>query len=163
MADNDEAYYLKRLHNLGIHYNVIHHEPVWHMSDRIPGAQMTVVKNLLVKCRANDEFYLCLQDQRPLDFKLLAQALGVSRSSLELASALDLAEELAVVPGMVSALTLQPNDHLHVFINPVFQGIQDLGFHLGSNTATAVIRYGDLIQFLKSLDFEPEIIDLSRN
>lgn len=148
------------LENLQINYKMIEHPPLWTMNDPHAPKGLPEVKNLLIKKKKSDQYYLFLTTNKPVDFKLLAVQLETSRNKLKFASEAELEGILHVVSGMVTPLAL-PNDIYHkvqVLIDADLKKLPAISAHPNVNTATIIISYEDLIKLLESIGYIPQII-----
>lgn len=144
-----EKQILEKLTDLSIPYRVIHHQPVWHMEDGPEFIGTTIVKNMLLYDKSARMFYLniLLGDER-VDFKKIAHSLNITRKNLRFASDDELKNELGIISGMVSPLVIEKNTkNIELIISPQLRGLDNLGFHAGTNTETVVISYQDLLKF----------------
>ncbi|KRL34523.1 YbaK/EbsC family protein [Liquorilactobacillus uvarum] len=118
------------------------------------------IKNLLIKKKKSDQYYLFLTTNKPVDFKLLASQLKTSRNKLRFASENELEEILHVVSGMVTPLAL-PNDTQHkvqVLLDADLKKLPAISAHPNVNTATIIISYEDLIKIIKHIGYDPQMI-----
>lgn len=146
---SQEKQILEKLTALKIHHRVIHHRPVWHMEDGPEFADTTIVKNMLLYDTSAQMFYLdILLSEERVDFKKIAHSLNITRKNLRFASDDELKNELGIISGMVSPLIINENTkNIELIISPKLQGLDNLGFHAGTNTETVVIAYQDLLKF----------------
>lgn len=148
-------YFLKRLEDERIAYRVITHQPVWHLDEGLEiQKQCTVVKNLLLKDHKHGHYYLVLTEGNTrLNFKNLANQFNTSRSQLKFADSSELDTTMHVISGMVSPLVLEAGLPLTIVVESGLKQVEDLGFHAGTNTETAVLAYQGLAQLMVTLGY----------
>jgi Ala-tRNA(Pro) deacylase len=153
--------YQQRLINWQLPVTVIHHAPVWHLTDlaqQTALAGRAIPKNLLLTDKRTGECWLYIQlGPARLDFKALATQLGISRSRLAFATDEVVQQVLQTVPGMVTPLTLMPNSPVTIILQHDLLKAPELGFHLADNTQTALLQSTDLLRFFKHLGLTYQI------
>jgi len=152
---------LSLLDELSIQYERIEHSAVWHMDDENSPKDLPKVKNLFLKLKKSNQFYLYLTTEKPVDFKSLATQLEVSRSKLTFADEDELENVLHVVSGIVTPLAL-PYDKNHlvtVLLDHSLQTLPSVSAHPNVNNATLIFSYSDLQKILNSLGYTPLIIE----
>lgn len=153
---------LKFLHDCGIEYALVEHEPVFtvaesmeHLPDAYP------VKNLLLKEEKGDRcvFVIMKGDER-LDTKKVASELGLKK--LQFAKPEVLMAGLGVEPGSASLFSLLHNGSadVEVVIDRRLLEQPEVGFHPSNNTQTILIKGADIETFLSSLDRDFHSLDL---
>jgi Ala-tRNA(Pro) deacylase len=158
-ASEQEA--LDLLDNLRIKYKRLDHPAIWTMNDPNAPKRVHEVKSMLLKQKKTDQFYLYLTDNPRIDFKSLADQLGIPRSRLTFASEAELAQLLGLVPGMVTPLALMHDRHhqVQVLLHRHLQSMTAIPAHPNINTATVLLSYRDLLQVLRAMGYEPSVID----
>lgn len=158
-ATEQEA--LALLAKLNIKYKRVDHPAIWTMNDPNAPQGLPEVKNLLLKQKKRDQFYLYLTINQPVDFKSLANQLGIAHSRLTFASESDLERLLGVISGMVTPLALMHDTRheVQVLLNKQLQTMPAISAHPNTNTATILLAYGDLLKVLQAMDHEPLIIE----
>lgn len=155
LDDGNNTFYQHRLERLGIAYRTIRHDPVTTM-ERSLEFDCLIAKNMLVRNKRDDTYFLLMTSPTArIDFKKLAQTLKTSRSSLNFASADELAAVLHTVSGLVSPLAV-PESHvanLRLLVDTQLCHQPALGFHAGKNTETLVVSYTDLQKFCELLGY----------
>ena len=152
------------LKKLGIDdYSVIDH-PAAHTTEEadkyIAGHEGVRTKTMFLKGKKKKFYMVIMDDKKRMDFHEFMDLTGTKRVSMARPEHLE--EELGLEPGIVSPFGLLNNtDHnVKVYFDKdiVDEPIQT--FHPNENTHTIFIKTKDLFKFLKTIDFEPEIIDL---
>lgn len=158
-ATEQEA--LALLAKLNIKYQRVDHPAIWTMNDPNAPQGLPEVKNLLLKQKKRDQFYLYLTVNQPVDFKSLADQLGIAHSRLTFASESDSERLLGVVSGMVTPLALMHDTkhEVQVLLNKRLQPMPAISAHPNTNTATILLAYRDLLKVLQAMDHEPLIIE----
>ncbi|AEB72823.1 YbaK/EbsC family protein [Lentilactobacillus buchneri] len=159
MATEQEA--LDLLAQVGVHYRRVDHPAIWTMDDPNAPQGLPEVKNLLLKDRKSDQFYLYLVDNHRVDFKSLAEQLGLGHSRLKFASEEELESLLGVVSGMVTPLALMhdTDDQVKVLINKSLESMPEISAHPNVNTATILMSYADLVKVLAAMGKVPTMIE----
>ncbi len=150
------------LDSLGIEHSTIEHPPIftvedgrdWH--DRIPGLHC---KNLFLKDR-DGKFWLVLMpgDKRAM-LGLLEKRIGSARLSFGKPDRL--LEIMGVTPGSVSPFALM-NDRdraLTVIVDDDLPKSEWVNFHPLHNAASTTLRSRDLLTFIRSLGYDPLVIN----
>lgn len=159
MATEQEA--LDLLARVGVHYRRVDHPAIWTMDDPNAPKGLPEVKNLLLKDRKSNQFYLYLVDNHRVDFKLLTEQLGLGHSRLKFASEEELESLLGVVSGMVTPLALvhDTDDQVKVLINKSLESMPEISAHPNVNTATILMSYADLMKVLGAMGKVPTMIE----
>ncbi|GAD16402.1 YbaK/EbsC family protein [Lentilactobacillus otakiensis] len=159
MATEQEA--LDLLGQVGITYRRVDHPAIWTMDDPNAPKGLAEVKNLLLKDKKSDQFYLYLVDDHRVDFKSLTDQLGLAHSRLTFASEEELESLLGVVSGMVTPLALMhdTDDQVKVLINKSLQSMPEISAHPNVNTATILMSYADLVKVLAAMGKVPVVIE----
>lgn len=159
MATEKEA--IDLLNSLDIQYRRVDHPAIWTMDDPNAPSGLPDVKNLLLKQKKSHQFYLYLTDNHRVDFKSLADQLGLPHSKLTFATETELESLLGVVSGMVTPLALMHDTHdeVQVLLNQSLAKMPEISAHPNVNTATILMSYPDLLRVLTAMGKEPTIIE----
>lgn len=157
------AQLLALLHELGIATTTVEHPPVLTMAEsrRVRGdLDGTPCKNLLLRDRTGVHHLVVLAEDRKLDLKALAAALGCSR--LSFAPAECLPGVLGVGPGATTpfAVVNRSAADVRVVLERSLLAEDRLCFHPLSNAMTTAIAPADLLRFLREVHREPRVVDL---
>ncbi len=141
------------LKNLGVKYEVFEHPPL----DTIEIAQKywkdidaVHCKNLFFRNHKGNKHYLVIiKDTTPFSIRSLEQKL--KQGKLSFASEKRLLKYLGVKPGSVSPFGLlnDVDNHVHIFFDEQLQYSHYISFHPNDNTASLVLKFTDLIKYLK--------------
>ena len=161
MRNRDDLY--SYLAKEGIEVTTIEHPPVFTVDDaqehtsHLPGGH---VKNLFLQDKRGGFWLVTCGDEQRVKVNGLARLLDAPRFSF--AKAEPLMEVLGVAPGSVTPLALI-ND-IERKVTPVLDEKmlrhELLNVHPLENTATTTIASADLLRFVRSLGYDPVIIDL---
>ena len=152
-----------RLDALGIAHRTYSHPAVFTVADavalrgQLPGGHC---KSLFLKDRKSGLWLLVALEERSLDLKLVAEALGAPRFSF--GSAALLHEVLGVMPGSVTPFALA-NDTAHrvtVVLDRAMLEHDPLNYHPLENDRTTAIAPADLLRFIADCGHHPRIVDL---
>lgn len=159
IATEKEA--IQLLNDLNINYQRVDHPAIWTMNDPNAPKGLPEVKNLLLKQKKSEQFYLYLTDNTKVNFKHLADQLGIAHSRLTFASEAELEELLGVVSGMVTPLALMHDtEHkVQVLLNHRLEALPLISAHPNVNTATILLRWADLLKILGRLGYRPVVIE----
>lgn len=155
--ENEAIQLLDRLH---IQYQLVRHAALHHLSDEGAPKGLPRMKNLLLKTKRDNQYYLYMTTNKRVDFTKLAHELGTSKSQLRFASNDDLEELLGVQPGTVTPLALMHDVHGTVQVI-VDQGIVDAGViavHPNQNEATVVMSWLDFTKVLIALKHPYQLV-----
>ena len=121
---------------------------------------LPAVKNLLLKQKKRDQFYLYLTDRKRVNFKSLADQLEIARSRLNFASEEELENLLGVVSGMVTPLALMHDtkNEVEVLLDADLQQLPEISAHPNINTATILMSYQNLVKVLEKMGHTPKVI-----
>ncbi len=156
---------LKYLKGLGISYEIYEHPPLdtieialqyWKDTDA------THCKNLFFRNHKGNRHYLVIiKDTTPFNIHGLEKMLH--QGKLSFASEKRMMKYLGVKPGSVSLFGLINDEthHVYVFLDEQLQKSEKVSFHPNDNTASVVIRFSDLMKFLKERQNEFEYINLT--
>lgn len=158
MATEREA--INLLNVLHIRYRRIDHPAIWTMDDPNTPPSLPAVKNLLLKQKKRDQFYLYLTDRKRVNFKSLADQLEIARSRLNFASEEELENLLGVVSGMVTPLALMHDtkNEVEVLLDADLQQLPEISAHPNINTATILMSYQNLVKVLEKMGHTPKVI-----
>ncbi|EEI71874.1 prolyl-tRNA editing protein [Lentilactobacillus hilgardii] len=159
MATEQEA--INLLTDLKINYQRVDHPAIWTMDDPNAPKGLPEVKNLLLKKKKSDQFYLYLTDNTKVDFKSLADQFGLAHSRLTFASEDELENLLGVVSGMVTPLALMHDTkhEVQVLLNSRLKKLPLISAHPNTNTATILLTWTDLLKVLDEMDHHPIMVD----
>ncbi len=152
-----------RLDALGIAHRTYSHPPVFTVAEAValrghlPGGHC---KSLFLKDRRGGLWLLVALEERPIDLKLLAAALGAPRFSFGNGELLY--EVLGVRPGCVTPFALV-NDTAHlvaVVLDRAMLEHDPLNYHPLENDRTTAIAPADLLRFIADCGHRPRIVDL---
>ncbi len=144
---------LKYLKKLGILYEIYEHPPLDTIEialDYWKDIDATHCKNLFFRNHKGNRHYLVIiKDTTPFDIHSLEKILH--QGKLSFASEKRMIKYLGVKPGSVSPFGLinDSEHHVYVFLDEQLQKAEKVSFHPNDNTASVVIRFSDLIKFLK--------------
>ncbi len=153
-----------RLQELGIESKTVTHPPVFTVAEaktlrgELPGAH---IKNLFLRNKKGAMWLVvCLEDRR-IDLKALAAALGVGRFSF--GSAERLLRYLGVPPGSVTpfAVINDRADQVGVVLDSALLEGAPIHCHPLVNHMTTAIAPEDLMRFLEAERHAPKILDLN--
>ncbi len=153
------------LKDKGIDYKSHEHPAVFtceeaekHCSN-VPGVAS---KNLFLRDDKKRRYFLVIVDSKKrVNLKELGEILGIKR--LSFASDNDLMEKLALEPGSVSIFGLlnDEDNEVELFIDRDFYEESVVNFHPNRNTASVELSNEMLQKFLKSIEHEANIIELT--
>lgn len=154
---------LALLSELGIEARTFEHEPVRTVAEskvataHVPG---THCKNLFLEERGGTAWLVVLPEEKPLDLKALADALGTRR--LSFASPERLEERLGTVPGSVSpfAVVNDAGAKVRVVLDRDLLSRPALKFHPLVSSRTTVLSPDGLLAFLAARSHPPTLVDL---
>jgi len=154
---------LSRLAELGVEARTFDHDPVLTVAEsKVATAHAAGrhCKNLFLEERGGATWLVVLPEDRPLDLRSLAEALGTRR--LSFASAERLRERLGVASGSVSpfAVVNDPDRRVRVVLDRSLLSHPALKFHPLVNTRTTVVAPDGLLRFLDALGHPPILVDL---
>ena len=151
-----------RLDALGIGHRTYRHPPVFTVAEAValrgalPGGHC---KSLFLKDKKGGLWLAVVLEERRVDLKRLADALGAPRFSFgnpEL-----LYETLGVRPGSVTpfALINDAGRRVTVILDKAMLGHDPLNYHPLENDRTTAISPSDLLRFIDAGGHEPRIVD----
>jgi Ala-tRNA(Pro) deacylase len=148
----------------GIQYERYDHPPVFTCDDvnrLIPNLPGNKTKNLFI-CdgKGKQHFLVTVPDEKSVDLKSLAQALGVKK--LRFASADRLKKHLNLEPGSVTLLGAANDEAgtVKVVIDRAIWDAEALQCHPLVNTATLVISLENIRSFLDATGHEATVMDI---
>ncbi len=153
-----------RLDALGIAHRTYSHPPVFTVAEavvlrgRLPGGHC---KSLFLKDKRGGLWLVVALEERKIDLKRLAEALGAPRFSF--GSAELLYEVLGVRPGSVTPFALA-NDAAHrveVVLDRAMLAHDPLNYHPLDNHRTTAIASADLLRFIAWCGHRPRLLDLA--
>jgi Ala-tRNA(Pro) deacylase len=154
-----------RLDRLGIAHRTYNHPPVFTVAEatalrgELPGGHC---KSLFLKDKKGGLWLVVALEERRVDLKRLADALGAPRFSF--GNARLLREVLGVVPGSVTPFALA-NDTAGRVCAVLDEGMLEhdpLNYHPLENDRTTAIAPADLLRFIADCGHRPRIVDLRR-
>jgi Ala-tRNA(Pro) deacylase len=152
-----------RLDALGIAHRTYRHPPVFTVAQaaalrgKLPGGHC---KSLFLKDKKGGLWLLVALEERRLDLKLLAAALGAPRFSFGGAELLY--EVLGVRPGSVTpfALLNDAGRRVSVVLDREMLDRDPLNYHPLENDRTTAIAPADLLRFIAACGHRPRLVDL---
>ncbi len=154
---------LEFLHTHGIPFQRFDHEAVFttEESSKLPPMPGADTKNLFLKDEhSEDHFLVTVPHSKKVDLKALASVLGVRR--LTFGSAEKMQEYLGVTPGSVTLLAAM-NDSGHkveIWIDEDVMSQESVQAHPLVNTATFVLKNGDLQRFFEYTGHTPQAVHI---
>ena len=152
-----------RLDGLGIAHKTYAHPPVYTVAEavalrgQLPGGHC---KSLFLKDKKGGLWLAVALEERRIDLKRLADALGAPRFSFGNAELLY--EVLGVKPGSVTPFAVV-NDRGHrvtIVLDRAMLGHDPLNYHPLENDRTTAISPADLLRFIAACGHSPRILDL---
>jgi Ala-tRNA(Pro) deacylase len=152
-----------RLDALGIAHKTYAHPPVFTVAEavalrgQLPGGHC---KSLFLKDKKSGLWLVVALEERRVDLKWLADALGAPRFSFGNAELLY--KVLGVRPGSVTPFALA-NDREHRVTVVLDRGMLEhdpLNYHPLENDRTTAIAPADLLRFIAACGHKPRILDL---
>ncbi|MBX2825965.1 MAG: prolyl-tRNA synthetase associated domain-containing protein [Gammaproteobacteria bacterium] len=149
------------LTSLGIAYQTITHPAMLTVEDSrkyrgdVPGGYS---KNLFLRNKKGRMWLVTLREDRVVDLRRLGDAIGAGRVSF--ASPERLMSYLGVIPGAVTPMAVI-NDNTGMVTAVMDQGLMQestVHFHPCRNTMTTSLTPAGLLDFMGSLDHDPEMI-----
>lgn len=152
------------LDKMNIKYQIVHH-PVAHTTEEadsfIEGIDGVRTKTMFLTNKKKTECYLLvMDDSKRLDFHEFQELTGAKRPKMGNDDLL--AEKLGLAPGIVSIYGLLNNkDHdVKVYFDKDIINEDRLSFHPNINTSTIFVKTNDVLQFVKNLGYEYQILEL---
>jgi Ala-tRNA(Pro) deacylase len=155
----------RRLDALGIRHRTYRHPPVFTVAEavalrgRLPGGHC---KSLFLKDKKGGLWLVVALEERQIDLRRLAAALGAPRFSF--GNAALLYEALGVKPGSVtpSALANDTARQVALVLDRAMLDHDPLNYHPLENDRTTAIAPCDLLRFVAACGHRPQIVDLDR-
>ncbi len=149
---------------LGIAHRTVDHAPVFTVAeadavkDSLPGGH---TKNLFLKSKKDELVLISAHQDTEVALKGLHRTLGAGRFSF--AKPELLREALGVTPGSVTAFAIinDPQKRVRFILDEALTDFDIVNFHPLRNDATTAIASADLLNFVRALGREPEIMDLT--
>ena len=153
-----------RLDALGIAHRTYRHPPVFTVAEAValrgelPGGHC---KSLFLKDKKGGLWLVVALEERRLDLKRLAAALGAPRFSF--GSPELLYEVLGVTPGSVTpfALANDAGQRVQVVLDEGMLAHDPLNYHPLENDGTTAIAPGDLLRFIAACGHRPLVVDVA--
>ncbi|MFH5811563.1 prolyl-tRNA synthetase associated domain-containing protein [Companilactobacillus sp. FL22-1] len=153
------------LDEMKIKYQIVHH-PIAHTTEEadkfIEGIEGVRTKTMFLTNKKKTACYLLvMDDSKRLDFKQFETLTGAKRPKMGHDDLL--AEKLGLAPGIVSIFGLLNNkDHdVRVYFDKEILSEARMSFHPNINTSTIFVASDDVLQFVKNLGYDYQIIDLT--
>ena len=152
-----------RLESLGIEARTVEHPPVFTVEEakalrgELPGAH---IKNLFLRNKKGAMWLVTCLEDRQIDLKALAGALGAGRFSF--GSAERLMRHLGILPGAVTPFAAI-NDRtgvVQVVLDQAMLAQSPINCHPLVNDMTTALAPAELIRFLEAEGHPPVILDL---
>jgi Ala-tRNA(Pro) deacylase len=156
---------LRRLDELDIPTRTAEHPPVFTVEEsrRLRGSLGGChTKNLFVRNKKGEMWLVVCREDRKVDLKALAGALGAGRFSF--GSGDRLMRFLGVAPGAVTPFAVL-NDRgrkVKVVLDREMLAGGPLNFHPLDNSMTTSIDSDDFLRFLEAEEHSPELLDMKR-
>jgi Ala-tRNA(Pro) deacylase len=152
-----------RLDALGIPHHTYSHPPVFTVADavalrgQLPGGHC---KSLFLKDKKGGLWLAIVLEERRVDLKRLAAALGAPRFSF--GSPELLYQTLGIRPGSVTpfALVNDADRRVTVVLDKAMLDHDPLNYHPLENDRTTTISPADLLRFIAACGHRPRIVDL---
>lgn len=153
------------LDTLKIETTTVEHPPLFTVEDsqllrgQISGGH---TKNLFLKDKKGNFFLVTVSEDSNVDLKTLHKTIGGS-SRLSFGKPEKLLEYLGVLPGSVTAFSVinDTDNMVKMIIDAPLMDNDTVNCHPLINTATTNIARDDLIKFLKAVNHEPHILNVS--
>lgn len=154
----------EKLKSLDIPFEIVEHEPALTTEQAdsfIEGIEGVRTKTMFLTNRKKTEFYLLIMDDRKrLDIDKFKEL--VSANQIKMASEKSLYEKMMLPPGVVSPFGLLHNEDrdIKVYIDREIIDEERMSFHPNTNEKTIFIKTADLIVFLESIGYKPDIVTI---
>jgi len=154
---------LQRLEALGIQSKTVMHPPVFTVEEAkalrgsLPGAH---IKNLFLRNKKGEMWLVTCLEDRQVDLKALATALGAGRFSF--GSADRLMQYLGVLPGAVTpfAVINDTGGQVRMVLDKGILALDPVNAHPLVNDMTTALESKDLVRFLEAENHAPLILDM---
>jgi len=155
---------LAYLDALGVGHTTVEHAPVFTVAeadavkDAMPGGH---TKNLFLKSKKDELVLVSAHQDTQVALKGLHRRLGTGRLSFGKPELLSAA--LGVQPGSVTAFAIinDPAQRVRFVLDQALMAFDIVNFHPLRNDATTALSSADLLNFVRALGREPEILDLT--
>ena len=153
---------LAELASLGIETSTTEHAPMFTVEDsktlRVTPEGMGDIKNLFLRNKKGQMWLVSCHEDRNVDLKMLAKALGAGRFSF--ASEARMMQYLGIKPGSVSpfALVNDITSAVRFVIDSVLTQTEVIYLHPLVNTRTTTIATSDLLAYCARTGHKAEII-----
>ncbi|MBS9337701.1 YbaK/EbsC family protein [Fructobacillus parabroussonetiae] len=160
MKDATEKQALDLLERTKVSYQRFTHPPLHHLGDQGAPTDFVPMKNLLLKTKRAGQYYLYLTMQDRIDFGVLAKELNTSKSQLQMTSADELFDLMAVTPGTVNPFALEndQNRQIHFLVDQAIIDTDQVAVHPNQNEATIVMTWAAFLKVLDELGEDYQII-----
>ena len=154
----------KALSERGIEFEAVAHEPALttEQADRfIEGIEGVRTKTMFLTNKKKTAWYLLIMDDiKRLDMMRFGEIVGSKR--IKMTSPNNLFEKMELPPGVVSPFGLLNNadKDISVYIDREILGAGRMSFHPNTNEKTIFIQTPDLIDFVASLGYDVNVVDL---
>jgi len=152
------------LKKMNISYQLVQH-PVAHTTEEadhfIEGIEGVRTKTMFLTNKKKTACYLLVMDDaKRLDFHQFEELTGAKRPKMGHDDLLF--EKLGLEPGIVSIFGLLNNeDHdVKVYFDKAILSEQRMSFHPNINTSTIFVASDDVLQFVKNLGYEYQVLEL---
>ena len=158
-----EADVLARIRTLGIEEHTFHHAPVHTVAEaKAERGDLTGshIKNLFLRNRKGRMWMVTCHEDRHIDLKELGALVGAGRFSF--ASAERMMKYLGVIPGAVTPLAVinDTSGGVEIVLDKTVLDDPLINVHPLHNSATTSMSPAGLIEFLRAVNHEPQIIDM---
>jgi Ala-tRNA(Pro) deacylase len=153
---------LAELASLGIETSTTEHAPMFTVEDskalRVTPGGMGDIKNLFLRNKKGQMWLVSCHEDRNVDLKILAKALGAGRFSF--ASEVRMMQYLGIKPGSVSpfALVNDITSAVRFVIDSVLTQTEVIYLHPLVNTRTTTIATSDLLTYCTHTGHKAQII-----
>ena len=144
------------LDQFGINYKLYHHIAVFTVEEanKIDSKiEAFHTKNLFLTDKKGWHHLVCIGAHHRLKIKDFARAYGLK--DLSFGSMEDLTHELHTTPGSVSVFGMMYQTNTKLYLDPDIIDQPAIGRHPNDNTSTVVISYGELRNFLRTINITP--------
>lgn len=153
---------LKYLDSINIKYEIVNHPPAFtteEADEYVKGKEGVLTKTLFMAGKKDRKFYLFItDDKKKIDIKKMNEIVS---DKLHFGKEIHLLEKMGLKPGMVSIFGLLNNQEhdINIYIDEEIIKEKIITFHPNDNTATLFILMKDMFKFLKSLDYNYNLIE----
>ncbi len=142
---------LHLLNQSGADYRLHTHEPVCTMDEahaKVPHLTRNLVKTIVFKIKQGDWILAAVHKDDRIDYKKLADALGVKRTALRSISPDQVAEELGFQVGGVGPFSIR--DDIQVIVDTRLEGVGHIFCGSGLNTRTVEMDMDALVRLARA-------------